>query len=238
MTTVTRRTPTCATCRTEHACTLFSVLCHNHLSHPHWLKSSLSPSFHPHTIHDERFSLSCSTSPFTSTCTSPSFFLSFLSMYSDDFDSVTNNLRDSAKGSLVTYDETFPLTFPGSCILGMHSKTMPKKLRYCGQLQNHVWIANFRGGSREITIPSKSSYFFMVLWHGRSCQEMCGAILWASQKDDATTLQSIYSMQRWPPLQRRRNEICWRIVTSMLSNCSEVLILGTYWTTWYSMVSE
>ena len=32
-------------------------------------------------------------------------------MYSDDFDSVTNNLRDSAKGSLVTYDDTFPLTY-------------------------------------------------------------------------------------------------------------------------------
>ena len=26
---------------------------------------------------------------------------------------------------------------------------------------------------------------------------------------------------RWPPLQRRRNEVCWRIVTCMLSNCSE-----------------
>ena len=31
-------------------------------------------------------------------------------MYSDDFDSVTNNLRDSSKGSFVTYDDTFPLT--------------------------------------------------------------------------------------------------------------------------------
>ena len=31
-------------------------------------------------------------------------------MYSDNFDSVTNNLRDSAKGSLVTSDDTFPLT--------------------------------------------------------------------------------------------------------------------------------
>ena len=42
MTTVTRRTSTSTTCaRSEHACTLFSVLCHNHLSHPHWLKSSL-----------------------------------------------------------------------------------------------------------------------------------------------------------------------------------------------------
>ena len=31
-------------------------------------------------------------------------------MYSDDLDSVTNNLRDSAKGSLVSYDDIFPLT--------------------------------------------------------------------------------------------------------------------------------
>ena len=52
--------------------------------------------------------------------------------------------------------------FPWSCILGLHSKTMWNKQRYCGQLQNHVRIANFRGGSREITIPSKSSYFSMV----------------------------------------------------------------------------
>ena len=31
-------------------------------------------------------------------------------MYSDDFDSVTNNLRDSANGTFVTLDDTFPLT--------------------------------------------------------------------------------------------------------------------------------
>ena len=38
------------------------------------------------------------------------FFLSFLSMYSDDFDSVTNNLRDSANGNNDGYDVAFPLT--------------------------------------------------------------------------------------------------------------------------------
>ena len=38
-----------------------------------------------------------------------------------------------------------------------------KQAKYCGQLQNHVRIANFRGGSGETTIASKSSYFFMVL---------------------------------------------------------------------------
>ena len=78
----------------------------------------------------------------------------------------------------------------------------------------------------------------MVLWFGRSCEEMCGAILWVSKQDNSTILQSIYSMHRWSPLQRRRNENCRRIFTSMLSNCSEMLVLGTDWKTWYSMVSE
>ena len=128
--------------------------------------------------------------------------------------------------------------FPWSCILGMHSKKMRNKQRYCGQLQNHVWIANFRGARREITIPSKSSYFFMVLWHGWSCKEVCGTILWVSKQENLTTLQSIYSMHRWPPLQRRRNEICWRIVKHMLSNCSEMLTICKNWTTWYFMVSK
>ena len=128
--------------------------------------------------------------------------------------------------------------FPWSCILGMHSKTMWNKQRYCGQLQNHVWIANFFGVSRKSSILWESSYLFIVLWYGGSCKAMCGAILWVSKQDDSTTLQSIYSMHRWPPLQKRRTEICWRIVTSMLSNWSKVLKLGTNWKTWYSMVSE
>ena len=38
-------------------------------------------------------------------------------------------------------------------------------------------ISNFCWESREITIPSKSSYFFMVLCHGWSCKEVCGKIL-------------------------------------------------------------
>ena len=94
------------------------------------------------------------------------------------------------------------------------------------------------GGIREITTPSKYSYFFVVLWHGRSCKEVCGTILWVGEQDDSATLQSIYSMHRWPPLQRRRNKICWRTVKYMLSNCSEMLILGKDWTTWYVMVSK
>ena len=47
-----------------------------------------------------------------------------------------------------------------------------------------------------------------------------------------------HSMPWRPSLQRRRIEIRERLVKSMLSNCSEMLILGTYCTTWYSMVSK
>ena len=97
---------------------------------------------------------------------------------------------------------------------------------------------NFAGENWKLSIPSKSSYFFMVLSHGWSCEEVCGTKLWVGKQDDAATLQSIYSMHRWPPLQRRRNEICWRIFTSMLPNCSKMFLLGTNWTTWYSIVSE
>ena len=67
---------------------------------------------------------------------------------------------------------------PRSCIPGMHSKTMWNKQRYCWQLQNHVWITNFRRSNWKITMLGRSEYLFVVLWHGRSCQEMCGKMLW------------------------------------------------------------
>ena len=91
---------------------------------------------------------------------------------------------------------------------------------------------------RESYHTRKYSYFFIVLRYGGSCKEMCGTILWVGKQDDSTTPQSIYSMHRWPSLQRGRIKICWRIVKSMLSNCSKMRILFTYWKTWYSMASE
>ena len=126
--------------------------------------------------------------------------------------------------------------FPGSCILGMHSTTTPNKQRYCGQLQNHVRIANFSGRNRKASILWESAYFFVVLWYGGSCQEMCGAILWVSKEDHSTTLQSIYFMIWWPSFQRIRNEIRGTLVTSLLSNGSKMLKIDKDWKAWYSMV--
>ena len=62
----------------------------------------------------------------------------FLSVHVDDI---------KLAGKKQNLDPMFGRTniFLGSCILGLHSKTMRNKQRYCGQLQNHVRIASFRG---------------------------------------------------------------------------------------------
>ena len=114
--------------------------------------------------------------------------------------------------------------FPWSCLLGMHSKTMWNKQRSCGQLQNHVWIANFRGVNRKVSIPWESSYLFMVFWYGGSCKEMCGAILWVGKQDDSTTLQSIYSMHRWPSFQEEE----MKSVGELSKVCSQIVLKCLY----------
>ena len=59
---------------------------------------------------------------------------------------------------------------------------MWNKQRYCRQIQSHVRIQNFRGRNGKITMFGKSAYFFVVLWHGRACPEMCGTILWVGKE--------------------------------------------------------
>ena len=69
----------------------------------------------------------------------------------------------------------------------------------------------------------------LMIWKVMRRKNVWSDFLCVSKQDDPTTLQSIYSLHRWPPLQRRRNEICWRIVTSMLSK----IFWNVY--TWHEM---
>ena len=81
-------------------------MCHTHIGSSRLLSLSLSSSYHPWwAFLSELLDFSFYLSPHFLV-----FFLSFLSMYSDNFDSVTNNLRNSANGTFVTSDDTFPLT--------------------------------------------------------------------------------------------------------------------------------
>ena len=66
----------------------------------------------------------------------------------------------------------------------------------------------------------------MVLWYGRSCKEMCGAIVWVIKQDDSTTLQSIYSMHRWSPLKRKEELIpvgeLSKVCSAIVLKCSNL----------------
>ena len=103
---------------------------------------------------------------------------------------------------------------PWPCWFGLYSTRKSNKQRYCGQLQKYVWIQDFCRSSgkpasfREIGCE----YFLMVLWHGRSCKEMRGKILRTGEQNNSTVTQSRNAMPWWPPKERRRNGISWRIV--------------------------
>ena len=79
-------------------------------------------------------------------------------------------------------------------------------------ITEHVWITNFRGRElKNFQIP-----WNFVFLRGPTTWKVIQRNVWSDivswQQDDATTLRSVYSMDQWPPLQRRRNKICWRIV--------------------------
>ena len=109
---------------------------------------------------------------------------------------------------------------PSSCYLVCTQRRCETSKGTCWQLQNHVRIHIFAGATVKNTNIGKTDNFNVVQRCGTSCKEMCGTLLWVGKNYDSTTLQSIYSMHRWPPLQRRRNEICWKIVTC------------TFWNVW------
>ena len=87
------------------------------------------------------------------------------------------------------------------------------------------------GGLEKLPFPQNlriSSWSYDMAGHAKKCVERYCELA-------NKTTQQLYKVST-PciddhPLQRRRNKICWRIVKYMLSNCSEMLILGKNWTT-------
>ena len=80
-----------------------------------------------------------------------------------------------------------------------------------------------------------SSWSYDMEGHAKKCVERYGELV-------NKTTQQLYKAST-PCIddhhfKEEEIEICWRIVTSMLSNCFEMFILGTRWKTRYSRVSE
>ena len=173
-----------------------------------------------------------------SLCTSWKGF--FLSVYVDDIKIGWKETKSWSDVEITQQRSRFGRTniLPGSCILGMHSTTMPNKQRYCGQLQSHVWIANFSGWNRKNSHSLKICVFLCghMTWKGMRRNVWSDIVSWQTGRLNNSTKYLLHVLR--PPIQGRRNGICWRNVRSMLTNRSEMLKLGTNWKTWYSMVSE
>ena len=100
-----------------------------------------------------------------------------------------------------------------------------------GQLQKYVWIQNLCRSYRKATLfwETWHKHFLMVQWYGRWCKEVRGKILRTGEQNNSTTIRSRDTMHWRPPIQGRRNWISWRIVKSMLTNCSEMPVFGSHW---------
>ena len=99
----------------------------------------------------------------------------FLSVYVDDIKLAGKKQKHWSDVESTQQRSRFGRTniFPWSSILGMHLKSMWNKQRYCGQLQSHVWIANFRGVKK---LPYSenfriSSWSYDLEGHAKKCVE-------------------------------------------------------------------
>ena len=85
------------------------------------------------------------------------------------------------------------------------------------------------GGAEELPLPQNlrvSSRSYNMEGHAKKCVER-----YCELANKST--QQLYKVST-PCIDDhhfKEEEMCWRIVTSMLPSCSETLILGTYWKT-------
>ena len=129
--------------------------------------------------------------------------------------------------------------FPWSCISRMYSKTMWNEQRYGWQLQNHVWMQNLRRSNCKLPCSENlriSSWSYDMESHAKKCVERYCEL--ANKTTQQLYKVSTPCIDDHHLFQRSRIEVLGRIVNSMHPNCSKMLILGTNWTTRYSMVSE
>ena len=113
-----------------------------------------------------------------------------------------------------------------------HGTGMTALTYHCDKRQGYARIQDFCCSHEKITHQSFRETWcrnntFVVLWHGRSREEMRGTILRTVEQNISTMIQSRNTMHWGPPVHGRRTWICWRIVWSLLTDCSEMSILGT-----------
>ena len=115
------------------------------------------------------------------------------------------------------------------CVFGMYSTWMQTYWNNYWTIYQDVWITYFCWNNWKITGVGKASRkdSRVVLRHGRTCSKTRWAILWTGKQWSGAALQNVKSLLGWPSIQAGRTRISWRFVRSLLTNCLEMLVLGT-----------
>ena len=114
---------------------------------------------------------------------------------------------------------------------------MWNKQRCCWQLQNHVWIQNFRRSNWKLSCSENLS---ISSW---SCDmEVMPRNVWSdivSWQTGGLNNSTRYQLHALMIIiSKKKNWNPWENCQKYTLNFSKMLILGTYWTTRFSMVSE
>ena len=121
--------------------------------------------------------------------------------------------------------------------LSVNANRMKQLLKNIRRCLNHVCLLeqlkNYQDGKsltqRRLRGPT--------IWKD-ILKKMRWATLWTGKQETGATVQSVKSLFGWSSIQAGGTRISWRIVTSMLTICLEMLELGTNWTTWHLIISQ
>ena len=110
---------------------------------------------------------------------------------------------------------------------------------------DHVYLGGTQreckpnGASIETRMAKTSrTNISVVLRCGRTCSKMRCAILWYGKQESGAIVKSFKSLPGWPSIQAGRTRISWRLVRSFITDSFKMLVLGTNWKTWHSVVGQ
>ena len=83
--------------------------------------------------------------------------------------------------------------------------------------------------------PQTVAWSYDMEGHG---QKMRWATLWTSKQESGAKVQSFKPLFGWSSIQAGGTRISWRNVRSLLTNCLEMPVHGTNWTTWHSVAGQ
>ena len=126
------------------------------------------------------------------------------------------------------------------CILGLYSAWMQTEWINNWTKKDDVWIAYFCWVTEKLLGWEKPHAKTVASSHDMEghASKMRWAILRAGKQESGATVQSFKSLPGWSSIQAGGTRISWRTVRSLLSNCLEMFVSGTNWTTWHLVVGQ